>query len=110
MSWEFSSRFQVNGTLVSNQFIDECMAGASGEYVKVYLYLLRHQNQNPDLMTVAEALHYTEGDVKRAIAYWEKAGVLESGRIEKADQEGQALPQAPKTCQTGLRKRRNQPP
>ncbi len=96
MSWEFSSRFQVNGTLVSNQFIDECMAGASGEYVKVYLYLLRHQNQNPDLMTVAEALHYTEGDVKRAIAYWEKAGVLESGRIEKADQEGQALPQAPK--------------
>ncbi|MCI8949209.1 MAG: DnaD domain protein [Lachnospiraceae bacterium] len=90
MSWEFSSQFQVNGTLVSNQFIDECMAAASGEYVKVYLYLLRHQNQNPDLMAVAEALHYTEGDVKRAIAYWEKAGVLEGREQTEAGKEGQA--------------------
>lgn len=70
--------FQVNATLVANAFIDEYMAGASGEYVKVYLYLLRHWTAKPDAAQVAEALHYTEGDVKRAIAYWEKAGVLVS--------------------------------
>ena len=80
MAWEFNSMFQVNATLVANAFIDEYMAGASGEYVKVYLYLLRHWDARPDTAEVAGALHYTEGDVKRAIAYWEKVGVLVSGQ------------------------------
>ncbi len=77
MAWELNHKIQVNGTLVPNAFIDEHMAKASGEYVKVYLYLLRHQGEAADAGTVAEALHYTEGDVIRAVSYWEKAGVLE---------------------------------
>ena len=32
-------------TVVTNEFIDQYMASANGEYVKVYLYLLRHQNE-----------------------------------------------------------------
>ncbi|MDO5418037.1 MAG: DnaD domain protein [Lachnospiraceae bacterium] len=79
MTWEFNSVFQVKGTLVANAFIDEYMAGANGDYVKVYLYLLRHQDSQPEPALVAEALHYTEGDVKRAIAYWVNAGVLAAG-------------------------------
>ena len=90
MAWEFSGRFRAEGTLVSNRFIDELMAGASGEYVKVYLYLLRHQDKAPGLAQVAEALHYTEGDVGRALAYWEKAGVLcqAGGQPEGRQKEG----------------------
>lgn len=87
MAWEFSSKFQVEGTLVSNRFIDELMAGASGEYVKVYLYLLRHRNEAPEVSQVAEALHYTEGDVGRALAYWEKAGVLEGTGKSRQEEE-----------------------
>lgn len=89
--------FQVNATLVANAFIDEYMAGASGEYVKVYLYLLRHWDTRPDAAEVAEALHYTEGDVKRAIAYWEKMGVLVSGQkaAASAPVERPAAPSAP---------------
>lgn len=82
MSWEFNHMLQVNATLVSNAFIDEHMAGASGEYVKVYLYLLRHQGEAVDAGRVAEALHYTEGDVRRAISYWEKAKVIEAASSE----------------------------
>ena len=76
MTWDVSEGFQVSATLVSNLFIDQYMAGANGEYVKVYLYLLRHAGEMLSLGEIADALHYTEGDVKRAIAYWEKAGVL----------------------------------
>ena len=50
-----------------------------GSYVKVYLYILRHQNQEDlTLEQIADALNHTEADVKRAINYWQKAGVLEN--------------------------------
>lgn len=32
-------------TPVADTFIDTYMAAANGEYVKVYLYILRHQNK-----------------------------------------------------------------
>lgn len=83
MGWTFNEGFRVEATLVSNQFIDQHMAGANGEYVKVYLYLLRHAGTNLSLGEIADALHYTEGDVKRAIAYWEKAGVLAGEKEEQ---------------------------
>lgn len=90
MIWDFSEGFQVNATLVSNQFIDQYMAGANGEYVKVYLYLLRHAGEEISLEKIADELHYTEGDVQRAIAYWEKTGVMAGKKGSKrrdADRE-----------------------
>ena len=57
------------------------MATANGEYVKVYLYILRHQNKEDlSLEQIADALNHTEADVKRAINYWQKAGVLENAQ------------------------------
>ena len=63
-------------TAVSNTFIDEYMGTASGEYVKVYLYLLRHEGENIKIPDIADALNHTEADVRRALAYWERTGVL----------------------------------
>ena len=63
-------------TAVSNTFIDEYMGTASGEYVKVYLYLLRHAGESVEIPDIADALNHTEADVRRALAYWERAGVL----------------------------------
>ena len=37
---KLSNHFQSNATLVSNYFIDNYMATANGEFVKVYLFLL----------------------------------------------------------------------
>lgn len=73
---EIRTSFEVNGTLVANEFIDRYMAAANGEYVKVYLYLVRHQGESPDIAGIADALDHTESDVRRALSYWEKLGVL----------------------------------
>lgn len=45
MSRIFKDRLSTGVTPVAEAFIDNYMAAANGEYVKVYLYILRHQNQ-----------------------------------------------------------------
>lgn len=64
---------------LSSLFVDHYMPSANGEFVKIYLYLLRTLAQ-PDadltLSSVADTLSCTEKDVERALYYWEKAGVL----------------------------------
>ena len=82
----FTYHFQVDATLVSNEFIDRYLAEANGEYVKVYLYLLRHRGEPVSLERIAEGLNHTEADIRRAIAYWEKLGVLSTGTAFAAQQ------------------------
>lgn len=66
-------------TAISNIFIDNYMPRSNGEFVKVYLYLLRctSDNQSVTLNTIADQLHHTEKDVNRALLYWEKEGLLQ---------------------------------
>lgn len=62
-------------TNISNIFIDEYMPHANGDYVKVYLYLLRYMqagNEDVSINSISDSLNYTEGDVERALKYWEK--------------------------------------
>ncbi len=92
-------------TLVDNLFIDRYMAGANGEYVKLYLYLLRCVGTGQDLSvsSIADFFDHTEKDVQRALAYWEKLELLklkydEDGSITDivfcgADQPDSALSQ-----------------
>lgn len=47
-----------------NEFIDRFIAQANGEYVKVYLYLLRHESATDE--EIANELNLTLGDVLRA--------------------------------------------
>lgn len=82
MGLGYKNNINTAVTAVSNTFIDEYMGTASGEYVKVYLYLLRHAGKNVEIPDIAEALNHTEADVRRALAYWERAGVLASEKEE----------------------------
>jgi len=77
MDVRLKNRLTVGVTTISNIFIDQYLAGASGEYVKVYLYLLRHEGEAVSVESVADALNHTEADVRRALSYWQKAGVLD---------------------------------
>ncbi|MCI8453386.1 MAG: DnaD domain protein [Lachnospiraceae bacterium] len=81
----------VPAVLVPNCFIDTYMAAANGEYVKVFLYILRHESglETLTVSDIADALNHTEADVKRALAYWKKAGVL-SGEKEEATAQSAA--------------------
>lgn len=81
--------FAVNVTVIANDFIDCYMASANGEYVKVYLYVLRHQRETLDISQIADALNHTEADVRRALSYWEKLGVLSMGAQQEQIQAKQ---------------------
>ena len=87
MSLGYKNNINAAVTAVSNTFIDEYMGTASGEYVKVYLYLLRHEGENIEIPDIADALNHTEADVRRALAYWERAGVLAPEREFVEEQE-----------------------
>ena len=65
-------------TAVSNYFIDEYMPHASGEYVKIYLYLLRCYNSGIDIAinSIADTFEHTEKDILRALSYWEQVGII----------------------------------
>ena len=69
----------ISATLVSNKFIDEYMADANGEFVKVYLYLLRHLGNHAfelSISAIADNFNHTEKDVVRALKYWERMKLL----------------------------------
>lgn len=75
-------------TVVSNIFIDSYMPCANGEYVKVYIYLLRCMsdlNCGFSISFMAEQLDSTETDIIRALHYWEKEGLVSL----RKDEQGQ---------------------
>lgn len=99
---KLENKIQTNATLVSNDFIDHHMAQASGEFVKVYLFLLRHLEDPSSTLSVskiADCLNHTEKDILRAFRYWEAAGVLSLGRESERkspEPEKKSPPAAPK--------------
>lgn len=70
----------ISGTTsVSNIFIDKYMPNANGEFVKIFLYLLRcssSRDSNLSICKIADTFKYTENDVVRALMYWEQFGLL----------------------------------
>lgn len=71
---------QTNATVLDNEFIDHYMVRANGEYVKVYLLLLRHMNHFSGYLSVSELadlLECTEKDILRALRYWKSEGLLD---------------------------------
>ena len=65
-------------TPISNRFIDRFLPEANGEFVKVYLLLLRRVAEGGELSVsyMADKLNHTEKDVLRALKYWEKMRIL----------------------------------
>ncbi|MCC8168436.1 MAG: DnaD domain protein [Clostridiales bacterium] len=71
--------YEHMATSVPNLFIDEYMAGANGEFVKVYLYLLRcisGGSTGCSVCSIADHCGHTENDVLRALRYWERCGLI----------------------------------
>lgn len=69
----------ANATLISNDFIDHYMVSANGEFVKIYLFLLRHLDDPCSTLSVsriADYLNNTENDILRSFKYWESKGLL----------------------------------
>ncbi len=84
-------------TSVSNIFIDEYMPKANGEFIKIYLHLLRlvhtgNENEELSISKIADKFHMLETDVIRALHYWsdqhlvslsfDSAGTISGIRLE----------------------------
>ena len=66
-------------TVLTNNFIDNYMPEANGEFVKVYIYLLRLLSDTSvpfSLEQMADHFFCTERDIVRALKYWEKENLL----------------------------------
>ena len=72
-----------NMTMIPNEFLDHYMAGANGEFLKIYLYLLRWAGcPGADISTasIADFFNMTESDICRALRFWESEGLLRIAR------------------------------
>ena len=76
MKYKFLEADITNIVSLPSEFIDKYMLKANGDYIKVYLFMLRNASRliNPEI--IADALELTIKDVERAIAYWCKSGIL----------------------------------
>lgn len=65
-------------TVVPDSFIENEMLGANGDYVKIYLYMLYcvKNGKSVSVSSLADLFQCTENDIKRALKYWENAGLL----------------------------------
>jgi len=69
----------VSVTAISNIFIDEYMPEANGEFVKVYLYLLRamaNDDSDCSISAMADRFDHVDKDIIRALNYWDRQNVI----------------------------------
>lgn len=76
----------LNFTPVSNVFIEKYMIQARGEFVKIYLLMLKH-NISGELgvssSILASSLNLLESDIMNALNYWNDQGVIKLTQIDK---------------------------
>ena len=77
-------------TFLYNAFLDEHMASANEIQLKVYLYLTRvlRAGKPTSVADIAEKFNFTDREVKKALTYWEKEGLLEVRKDRSRSVEG----------------------
>lgn len=77
--------YQSNIVTLSANFVDHFMPQARGEYVKVYITILRYIQTGEDGVTtnfMAEILGLLETDVLKALEYWHEVGLISLNTID----------------------------
>ncbi|WP_206460116.1 DnaD domain protein [Anaerovorax sp. IOR16] len=79
--------YYLHDTRVENMFINEYMAQAPGDYVKVYLFALMYADINVPLENgiIAKQLSIADEDVLKAWSYWENQGIIRKHYKDPAD-------------------------
>ena len=92
-----TNNLQNNITILSNDFIDNYMHKADGEYVKIYLLILRLSGSNLPIRVdeLADTLELTRQYILRALNYWEKVGLLKLN--DHSSEKASTLTDSPKT-------------
>ena len=84
---EIVKDFYLRDTGVENIFINEYMAQAPGDYVKVYLFALMYADFDIHMSneTIAKHLGMEDEDVLKTWTYWEKLGVIKKHYEKPSD-------------------------
>ncbi len=62
--------------VVPKKFVDDFLSGTNGEYIKVYLYILKNNIRDINLSDIADNLNMLENDVLRALRFYESKQLL----------------------------------
>ena len=76
----------LNHTPVSNIFIEKYMPNARGEFIKVYLLMLKYNvsgEMGASSSILASSLNLLESDILNALNYWNDEGVIKLTPIDK---------------------------
>lgn len=68
-----------SSTSIPNCFIENFMPKAAGEFVKIYIYILKCLEENNcelSISRIADVFNDTEKDIIRALKYWDRKGLL----------------------------------
>lgn len=94
---------QVNPSVWSSVFAvptavtDEHLRRASGQQLKVLLFVLRHNGENPDDAAIAEGTGLTKADASDALAYWFETGFFNRDGETSETRAAQTTAQQPAT-------------
>ncbi|MEG1614144.1 MAG: DnaD domain protein [Oscillospiraceae bacterium] len=75
MNYRVSPSAWSNAFAVPAQIVDKHIKIASGQQLKVFLWLLRHSADEPDISKLAKGVGMTEADVCDNMQYWIEAGL-----------------------------------
>ncbi len=79
---------KINSTVWNSIFavptciVDEHIKMAGGQQLKVFLYILRHNNENIEVENIATGVGMSVSDVKDAMQYWISVGLVSLGGAE----------------------------
>lgn len=102
---ELESQFT---TPIPDQFITDCMPGANGNYVKVYLcayYGYFHRIRGLTMSKIARKLHMLESEVVEALKYWHETGAVTFLYNAETDQYSLRFASAPGKDPAGAEKK-----
>ncbi|MBQ9982188.1 MAG: DnaD domain protein [Oscillospiraceae bacterium] len=87
---------------VPNAVVDNYIKLASGNAVKVLLYILRNNGKQINISEICTAININEDDVKDAFNFWQEVGILGTLTNEKKENKSdiQVQPPAPVTEKT----------
>ncbi len=94
-------------TSIPNNFIENFMPTAAGEFVKIYIYLLKCISENCRELSIsrlADVFNNTEKDTTRALKYWQKKGLLKLSFNEDGTLRSLTLTSSPESEETVIRR------
>lgn len=99
-------RTKINGgrTEVDHIFLDRFLPEANGDFIKIYLLLLRisEEEDRISIPYLADRLNVTESDVLRGLKYWERMEQLVLRFDERGDLQEIAFANTKATCEAAV--------